>query len=80
MEAPWSSKQAPSSECRHLACRGLLTLRKAGFRVGETADRQKALVTLGIGRFGVIITDLDMPNTDGISLIKNRSNCSIDTP
>ena len=51
------------------------TLRKAGFEVNEAEDGRKALTVLGSNRFDLIITDLNMPNMDGISLIRNvRSN------
>lgn len=47
------------------------TLRKAGFDVDEAEDGKVALSVLGRGRYDLIITDLNMPNMDGISLIKN---------
>jgi two-component system chemotaxis response regulator CheY len=47
------------------------TLRKAGFDVNEAEDGKKALTVLSAGRFDLIITDLNMPNMDGITLIKN---------
>jgi len=47
------------------------TLRKAGFDVNVAEDGTKALIALSGGRFDLIITDLNMPNMDGISLIKN---------
>jgi two-component system chemotaxis response regulator CheY len=51
------------------------TLRRAGFEVNEAEDGNKALTVLVAGRFDLIITDLNMPNMDGISLIKNvRAN------
>jgi two-component system, chemotaxis family, chemotaxis protein CheY len=51
------------------------TLRKAGFDVNEAEEGKKALTVLSTGRFDLIITDLNMPNMDGISLIKTvRSN------
>jgi two-component system chemotaxis response regulator CheY len=46
------------------------TLRRAGFDVNEAEDGKKALTVLGASRFDLIITDLNMPNMDGISLIK----------
>jgi two-component system chemotaxis response regulator CheY len=46
------------------------TLRKAGFEVNEAEDGRKALTVLGGARFDLIITDLNMPNMDGISLIR----------
>jgi two-component system, chemotaxis family, chemotaxis protein CheY len=47
------------------------TLRKAGFDVNEAEDGKQALSVLSGGRFDLIITDLNMPVMDGISLIKN---------
>ncbi|MGJ5179361.1 response regulator [Bradyrhizobium oligotrophicum] len=47
------------------------TLKKAGFDVAEAEDGKAALNVLTGGKFDLIITDLNMPNMDGISLIKN---------
>ncbi|HEY0330883.1 MAG TPA: response regulator [Rhodopseudomonas sp.] len=47
------------------------TLRKAGFDVAEAEDGNKALAVLGGASFDLIITDLNMPNMDGITLIKS---------
>jgi two-component system chemotaxis response regulator CheY len=47
------------------------TLRNAGFDVAEAEDGNKALDVLGSVKFDLIITDLNMPNMDGITLIKN---------
>jgi two-component system chemotaxis response regulator CheY len=47
------------------------TLRKAGFEVNEAEDGKKALTVLNANRIDLIITDLNMPIMDGISLIKN---------
>ena len=47
------------------------TLKKAGFDVAEAEDGKVALNVLGGGKFDLIITDLNMPNMDGITLIKN---------
>ncbi len=47
------------------------TLRKAGFDVNEAEDGKKALSVLDGNKFDLIITDLNMPVMDGISLIKN---------
>lgn len=46
------------------------TLRKAGFDVSEAEDGQQALVALRTTRVDVIITDLNMPRMDGVSLIR----------
>jgi two-component system chemotaxis response regulator CheY len=47
------------------------TLRKAGFDVNEAEDGKKALAVLAGGRFDLVITDLNMPVMDGITLIRN---------
>ena len=47
------------------------TLKKAGFDVAEAEDGKAALNVLTGGKFDLIITDLNMPNMDGITLIKN---------
>ena len=47
------------------------TLRNAGFQVEEAEDGKAALGKLGGAKFDLIITDLNMPNMDGISLIRN---------
>jgi len=45
------------------------TLRKAGHEVMEAVDGKDALSKIGLGKFDMIITDLNMPNMDGIQLI-----------
>lgn len=50
------------------------TLRQAGFQVSEAEDGQKALVALRAGGVDLVITDLNMPNMDGIALIRNLRN------
>lgn len=47
------------------------TLKKAGYEVGEAEDGKVALSVLAGAKFDLIITDLNMPNMDGISLIKS---------
>lgn len=47
------------------------TLRGAGFDVSEAEDGKKALEQLGSAKVDLIITDLNMPNMDGIALIKS---------
>lgn len=47
-----------------------LTLKDAGYTVIEACDGQDALAKLS-GPVDLIITDLNMPNMDGISLIRN---------
>jgi two-component system chemotaxis response regulator CheY len=46
------------------------TLQDAGYEVVEASDGQDALNKLQ-GQVDMIITDLNMPNMDGIELIKN---------
>lgn len=46
------------------------TLKNAGYEVVEAVDGQDALSKLN-GDVNMIITDLNMPNMDGITLIRN---------
>jgi len=55
------------------------TLRKAGYEVGEAVDGKDALAKIGQEKFDMIITDLNMPNMDGIQLIaavRKQAGCS----
>jgi two-component system chemotaxis response regulator CheY len=45
-------------------------LRKAGFEVSEAEDGRKALDALQATPVDVVITDLNMPNMDGVALIR----------
>jgi two-component system, chemotaxis family, chemotaxis protein CheY len=45
------------------------TLRKAGYEVVEAVDGKDGLGKVGGGKFDLIVTDLNMPNMDGIQLI-----------
>jgi len=45
------------------------TLRKAGYEVAEAVDGRDGLAKIAAGKFDLIITDLNMPNVDGIELI-----------
>src|SRR5579871_6473739 len=47
-----------------------VTLRSAGFEVTVAEDGQKALTILRAAQMDLVITDLNMPNLDGISLIR----------
>lgn len=44
------------------------TLKGAGYQVTEAADGQAAFELASSGNFNLIITDLNMPRLDGISL------------
>jgi two-component system chemotaxis response regulator CheY len=45
------------------------TLRKAGYEVVEAVDGKDGLAKVGSGKFDLIITDLNMPNMDGIEMM-----------
>jgi two-component system, chemotaxis family, chemotaxis protein CheY len=45
------------------------TLRKAGYEVVEAVDGKDGLGKAGSEKFDLIITDLNMPNMDGIQMI-----------
>jgi len=47
-----------------------LTLREAGFDVIEAADGVEALGKARVRRFDLVLSDINMPNMDGISLIR----------
>src|SRR5271154_5489881 len=48
---------------------GNFTLTKAGYEGAEAVDGKDGLGKIGGGKFDLIITDLNMPNMDGIQLI-----------
>ena len=48
----------------------VFTLKEAGYEVIEATDGKDALSKLNGNPFHMIITDLNMPNLDGIGLIK----------
>lgn len=50
------------------------TLEKEGYNVTLANDGMDALTKLNGGKFQVIITDINMPNMDGIGLIKEVRN------
>jgi two-component system, chemotaxis family, chemotaxis protein CheY len=51
------------------------TLKEAGYQVIEAADGRDAISKMNGTDINLIITDLNMPNMDGIELIKNiRTN------
>jgi two-component system, chemotaxis family, chemotaxis protein CheY len=45
------------------------TLKSAGYEVTDAVDGQDGLAKAGKEKFDMIITDLNMPNLDGIGLI-----------
>jgi len=45
------------------------TLRKADYEVVEAVDGKDGLAKASSGKFDLIITDLNMPNVDGIQMI-----------
>lgn len=47
------------------------TLRNAGYEVIEASDGVEAITKLNSYQISLIITDLNMPNLDGIELIKH---------
>lgn len=48
-----------------------MSLGGAGYNVVEAGDGEEALKKLEIEKVDLIVTDLDMPRMDGISLIQN---------
>ena len=46
------------------------TLKTAGFEVTQAVDGQDGLSKANAGSFELVITDLHMPNMDGITLIR----------
>jgi two-component system chemotaxis response regulator CheY len=45
------------------------TLRGAGYEVAEAIDGRDGLAKAGAQKFDLIVTDLNMPNMDGIQMI-----------
>jgi len=55
---------------RNMRATTALLLRQAGHRVGEAADGASALEQLAQGAYDVVLTDLRMPNLDGMQLLQ----------
>jgi len=47
-----------------------LTLSSAGYSVIEAEDGKQALTKIGEAEINMVLTDLNMPNMDGLTLIK----------
>jgi two-component system chemotaxis response regulator CheY len=47
-----------------------LTLSSAGYSVLEAADGKEALARIGDAEISMVLTDLNMPNMDGLTLIR----------
>jgi len=45
------------------------TLKTAGYEVVDAVDGKDGLAKAGVSKFDMIITDLNMPNLDGIGMI-----------
>jgi two-component system chemotaxis response regulator CheY len=56
-----------SASVRQMVC---FTLRQAGYQVKEAVDGRDALNKLNGDTVQMVITDLNMPNMDGIELIR----------
>jgi len=55
-------------------------LSKAGYRVEQAADGGEALLRLGAGSIDLILSDIHMPNLDGLKLLEILNQHDIDTP
>jgi len=60
-----------SASMRQMVC---FTLKKAGFAVTEAKDGQEALDIAKSSPFDVVISDVNMPVMDGITLVQNLRN------
>jgi DNA-binding SARP family transcriptional activator len=52
----------------------------AGYKVVTAEDGAAALLALGAHRFDLVVSDIDMPNLDGLALLRVMSERGIDTP
>ena len=55
-------------------------LERAGFDVTAAGDGIEAFLLLGSGRFDIIVSDVQMPNLDGMTLLRLLSQKGIKTP
>jgi two-component system chemotaxis response regulator CheY len=47
-----------------------VTLTSAGYDVAQACDGREALDIAGTGSFDLVITDVNMPNMDGLTLVR----------
>jgi type II secretory ATPase GspE/PulE/Tfp pilus assembly ATPase PilB-like protein/CheY-like chemotaxis protein len=57
-----------------------LILEESGYNVTTAGDGIEALLALGKSRFDLILSDINMPNMDGIALLDAKVQKGIDTP
>ncbi len=55
-------------------------LSKAGYKVVQAADGGEALLKLGAGSIDLVLSDIHMPNLDGLRLLEILNQHDIDTP
>jgi general secretion pathway protein E len=53
---------------------------KAGYRVIQASDGSEALLRLGVGGIDLIVSDIHMPNLDGLRLLEILNQHEIKTP
>ncbi|MBI5874367.1 MAG: Flp pilus assembly complex ATPase component TadA [Deltaproteobacteria bacterium] len=55
-------------------------LENEGYEVTVAGDGIEALLSLGSKRFNLILSDIDMPNLDGLKLLEMKNQKGIETP